>query len=139
MNLFKNFFSKIKLPVLVKKKTKKNATGKIGEDIAARFLKRKGYRIIDRNWRIKSGEIDIVADDNGTVVFVEVKARSSTGYGSGEEAITEHKKEKIINAAKACLKYKGEDRPCRFDVIAILFDKRRKVKEINHIEDAFTL
>lgn len=88
---------------------------------------------------MKGGEIDIVADDHGTMVFVEVKARSSTEYGTGEEAITSHKKEKIINAAKACLKYKGEDRPCRFDVISILFNDRGKVKEINHIEDAFTL
>ena len=73
------------------------------------------------------------------MVFVEVKSRTSTEYGTGEEAITQHKKEKIINAAKACLKYKGEDRPCRFDVISILFDEKGKVKEINHIEDAFTL
>ncbi len=137
MNLFRNFFSKISS--LFSKKTKKKTTGKIGEDIAAKFLTRKGYRILERNWRIKGGEIDIVADDRGTMVFVEVKARSSTEYGTGEEAITPHKKGKIINTAKAYLKYKGEDRPCRFDVIAILFDKRGKAKEINHIEDAFTL
>ncbi len=88
---------------------------------------------------MKGGEIDIVAKDRDTIVFVEVKARSSTEYGTGEEAITPQKKEKIINAAKACLQYKGEDQPCRFDVISILFDKRKRVKEINHIEDAFTL
>ncbi len=139
MNLFKNFFGKMKFSTTQKDKEKKN-TGKIGEDIAVRFLSQKGYRILERNWRMKSGgEIDIVADDHGTMVFVEVKARSSTEYGTGEEAITSHKKEKIINAAKSCLKYKGEDHPCRFDVISILFDKNRKMKEINHIENAFTL
>jgi len=150
MNLFENFFAKINS--LLSKKTEKKTTGKIGEDIAVRLLTRKGCRIIERNWRIRSGEIDIVADDNGTMVFVEVKARSSTEYGTGEEAITRHKKKKIINAAKVYLKYKparpdvqlgqagrGEDRPCRFDVISILFEKNGKVKEINHIKDAFTL
>lgn len=138
MNLFKNLLKKVKLCFSHKIKAKKN-TGKIGEDIAAKFLTRKGYRILERNWRIRSGEIDIVAKDKDTIVFVEVKSRSSTEYGTGEEAITPHKKEKIINAAKACLQYKGEDQPCRFDVISILFEKNGKVKEINHIEDAFTL
>jgi len=138
MNPFKNFFGKIKFFSFPKSKGKKD-TGKIGENIAVKFLSQKGYQILERNWRIKGGEIDIVADDRGTMVFVEVKSRTSTEYGSGEEAVTEHKKEKIINAAKACLKHKGEDRPCRFDVISILFEKSGKVKEINHIEDAFTL
>lgn len=138
MNPFKSFFGKIKFFIFPKKREKKD-TGKIGEDIAARFLARKSYRILERNWKMKGGEIDIVADDRGTMVFVEVKARSSTEYGTGEEAITEHKKDKIINAAKACLKHKGEDHPCRFDVISILFEKNGKIKEINHIEDAFTL
>jgi putative endonuclease len=151
MNPFKNLLQKVKLCFSPRTKEKKN-TGKIGEDIAAKFLIRKGYKILERNWRMKGGEIDIVAKDRDTMVFVEVKSRSSTEYGTGEEAITPHKKEKIINAAKACLQYKparpyvpskqaggGEDQPCRFDVISILFDKRRRVKEINHIENAFTL
>jgi len=138
MNLLENLLKKVKLCFSHRTKEKKN-TGKIGEDIAVKFLTRKGYQILERNWRIRSGEIDIVADDNGTMVFVEVKARSSTEYGTGEEAITPHKKKKIINAAKAYLKYGGKDLPCRFDVISILFDEKRKVKEINHIKDAFTL
>lgn len=136
MNLSSDFFGRIKLFFRGKKK---KTTGTVGEDIAVKFLIRKGYHILERNWRIKGGEIDIVADDGGTIVFVEVKSRTSTEYGRGEEAITPHKKEKIISAAKACLRHKGQDRPCRFDVIAILFEKNGKVKEINHIENAFTL
>ncbi|MDD5454241.1 MAG: YraN family protein [Candidatus Ratteibacteria bacterium] len=138
MNPLKNFFGKIKFFIFPEKREKRD-TGKIGEDIAVKFLTRKGYQILERNWKMKAGEIDIVAADGDTMVFVEVKARSSTEYGTGEEAITEHKKDKIINAAKACLKHKGEDRPCRFDVISILLEKNGKIKEINHIEDAFTL
>lgn len=137
-NLFKDFFGKIKLAFSPKKREKKE-TGKIGEDIAAKFLTRKGYTIIERNWRIKGGEVDIIAKDHDTVVFVEVKSRSSTEYGTGEEAITSLKKKRLITAAKAYLRYRGEDFQCRFDVISILFTNRGKMKEMNHIQDAFTL
>jgi len=136
--LFRNFLRKIKLSILPKKREKKE-TGKIGEDIAVKFLTRKGYRILKRNWRIRGGEIDIVATDHDTIVFVEVKSRTSTEYGTGEEAITFWKRKRLINAAKAYLRYRGEDYECRFDVISILFNERGRAKEINHIEDAFTL
>ena len=138
MNLLKNLLKKIKLSISLKKRNRKDA-GKIGENIAAKFLTRKGYSILEQNFRVKGGEIDIIAKDRDTLVFVEVKARTSTEYGTGEEAVTYTKRKRLILAAKIYLKYKDEDYNCRFDVIAILFDKTRKAKEINHIEDAFTL
>lgn len=135
---FKNFLKKVKFRIFSKDRNKKDI-GKIGENAAAKFLIRKGYRILERNWRIRGGEIDIVATDGDTVVFVEVKSRTSTEYGTGEEAITSWKIKRLINAAQAYLRYKGEDYECRFDVISILFNERGRAKEINHIQDAFTL
>jgi len=129
---------KVKLCIFSKERNKKDI-GKIGEKVAAKFLTRKGYRILERNWRIRGGEIDIVAKDNDTMVFVEVKSRTSTEYGTGEEVITSWKIKRLINAAKVYLRYRGEDYECRFDVISILFNERGKAKEINHIQDAFTL
>ncbi|MCK4905073.1 YraN family protein [bacterium] len=138
MNLLRSLLKKIKLSIFLKKRDRKDA-GKIGENIAVKFLTRKGYSILEQNFRVKGGEIDIIASKDNTLVFVEVKSRTSTEYGTGEEAVTYTKRKKLILAAKIYLKYKGEDYNCRFDVIAILFDKTKKAKEINHIEGAFTL
>lgn len=135
MNLLKNSFKKVQN--FFSSPNKKDL-GKIGENTTAKFLSRCGYKILEKNFRIKGGEVDIIAEKNDTLVFVEVKSRTSTEYGTGEEAVTYTKKKRLIRAAKAYLRYKGADRNCRFDVISILFNGR-KIKEINHIEGAFTL
>ena len=111
--------------------------GKEGEDIANDFLLKKGYKIIGRNYRFGKGEIDIIAQTGELLVFVEVKSRKNDEFGRPEYAITQSKQKQIIRIAKAYL-YENEIRnvQCRFDVVAISFEKKNN-PNINHIENAF--
>ncbi|MBM4272331.1 MAG: YraN family protein [Deltaproteobacteria bacterium] len=95
-------------------------TGKKGEEIAARYLESRGYRIIERNYRSRWGEIDIVAKDGNTVVFVEVKCRRSESFGDPQSAVGTNKQRKVSRMSLAYLKEKGLY-PCdaRFDVVAV--------------------
>ncbi len=112
--------------------------GKKGEDIAAVYLRKKGYRIVERNYRCRYGEIDIIAMDAGDIVFVEVKSRKSESFGSPEEAVSIVKQKKISNVALNYLQEKGiTDHNARFDIVAV-----RLIPEgnrINIIRDAFDL
>ena len=111
--------------------------GKLGEDCAAKFLEAKGYSIIVRNFRIRSAEIDIIAQLDDVIVFVEVKARSSIRHGLPVEAVNFRKQKKIIEAAAVFLQDENFcDCACRFDVVEI-FLRGQIVEEINHIENAF--
>lgn len=95
--------------------------GRRAEDAAAEFLKRKGYKILVRNYRCCVGEIDIVAQEKGVLCFVEVKARSSDACGSPQDAISVFKKKRLSKAALFYLAESGSlDRPARFDVVAVL-------------------
>ncbi len=117
--------------------TNNRAAGKTSEDLAAEFLAAKGIRIVKRNFHFgRVGEIDIIAEDGQALVFVEVKARSSTLYGTPEEAITSSKQRAIRKVAEGYLYTHGiTDRECRFDVIAIrLFSDE---PEITHLIAAF--
>ena len=112
--------------------------GAIGETIAARHLKKKGYKILDRNYRTKLGEIDIVAKDKDTIVFVEVKARRSSQYGSPKWAVTPKKQRKISMAALFYLKETKQIRAkARFDVVSITAIEEEPRIEI--IKNAFEL
>lgn len=98
----------------------KKTLGKEGEDRAAQFLAKKGYKILERNYSTRSGEIDLVALHNGEVVFVEVKTRTSDAYGAPELAVNPRKQLRMIKAALGYIKYKKlHQMPCRFDVVAI--------------------
>lgn len=96
------------------------STGKRGEELAAVYLTEKGYRIIERNYRCSFGEIDIVAEEGGTLVFVEVKSRRSDAYGEPQLAVGHRKQQKLSRIA---LHYVQErrwsHRPARFDVVAV--------------------
>lgn len=106
--------------------------GKAGEDAAARFLARKGYKILHRNWRCLLGEIDIVAKEKDFIVFVEIKTRSSPLFGAGFLSVNYIKQSKLITLAKVYLKRYGlSDRPCRIDIVSI------DAKTITLIRDAF--
>jgi len=112
--------------------------GRRGEDAAARYLEENGYRILCRNYRCQSGEIDLVALDNDTLVFVEVRSRSCDRYGTAQESVTGRKQIKLRKLAWQYLKAAGKTGcGCRFDVIAIMFDRESKVKNLEHIENAF--
>ena len=111
--------------------------GAFGEDCAARFLEDKGYKIVARNFRIRSAEIDIIAQIDDVIVFVEVKARSSIRHGLPVEAVTIRKQKKIIKAAGVFLQdEKFCECACRFDVVEVYL-RGERVEEINHIENAF--
>lgn len=112
-----------------------NAKGKLGEDYAANFLEAKGYSIVARNFRIRSAEIDIIAQLDDVIIFVEVKARSNIRHGLPSEAVTLRKQKKIIEAASVFLQ-DFSDYACRFDVVEVYL-RGERVKTINHIENAF--
>ena len=100
------------------------ALGKIGEDLACRELERRGYAVIARRYRRRGGELDIVARDGQTLVFVEVKAREGREYGDGGEAVTPRKQRRITMLALDYVARNGlAGCPCRFDVVSILFDR----------------
>ncbi len=106
--------------------------GIYGEQIAVKFLKNKGYKVLETNWRFQHKEIDIIAQKNNEIVFVEVKSRKNTAFGEPEEAVTEQKQKHLIDAAEAYIIEKNIDLEARFDVIAIV-----NSCEIRHIPYAF--
>ncbi|MBR2122388.1 MAG: YraN family protein [Lachnospiraceae bacterium] len=110
------------------------STGSVYEDMAVRYLQKLGWRILERNFRSRSGEIDIIAADGRSIVFVEVKFRKSNSSGTPLEAVSLYKQRRISNTALFYLYYARipEERPCRFDVIGIDGSER-----ITHIKDAF--
>lgn len=112
-----------------------NDLGKKGEAIAARYLKEKGYAIIEQNWFYEKYEIDIIASNDEYIVFVEVKARLSDRWGNPEEAVSKGKIKRIVEAADFYLIENDIDKPVRFDVIAIIWTGNKP--EIDHFEDAF--
>ncbi|MDP2860884.1 MAG: YraN family protein [bacterium] len=98
----------------------KISEGKIGEDIACEFLKNRGYKILERNFQKRYGEIDIVAKDKDVLVFVEVKTRKSGEYGRPEEAVTPRKLHDVIKTSKYYLLTHPElSDNCRIDVVAV--------------------
>lgn len=115
----------------------KQKTGGRGENLACAVLQKKGYEIVERNYHYGHGEIDIVARDGNTLVFVEVKTRKNLEFGPPELAITKGKQKQIKKIAEAYLYEKNiKDTDCRIDVVAILFQGKERPK-INHIINAF--
>jgi putative endonuclease len=116
----------------------KKELGKKGENLALRFLKKKGYRIIEQNYACKMGEMDLIAKEKDTLVFIEVKTRTSMDFGPPQLAVTEFKQRQLSKVALNFLKEKKvEDAKARFDVVAILLTPGRE--EIELIRDAFDL
>lgn len=107
-----------------------------GENVAVKFLEKRGYRIITRNYKTRIGEIDIIAQDGDTIVFVEVKTRGDESFGKPFEAVNKRKRQKLKNLALLYLKKQGREFPVRFDVLSI-FCRDNRNKEIEHIKDAF--
>ncbi len=105
------------------------------EQKAVRYLESVGYRVLERNYRCRLGEIDIIAMQDGYLCFVEVKYRGSHGQGYPEEAVNHRKQQKIIQTAEVYMKKKkiSFDTPCRFDVVAM------EGGEIRLIQNAYTL
>ncbi len=108
-------------------------TGRYGENMAVKFLKENGYTILERNFRIANGEIDVVAIKDKHLSFVEVKSRKNSEFGCPADAVTQKKQKKIINAAKAFLMHFDDYNEISFDVCEVYLKEHR----INYIENAF--
>jgi putative endonuclease len=118
------------------KSHKSKATGDEGELLAVKFLEQAGFKILQRNYRYDRGEIDIVAEDNSELVFVEVKSRHTQTFGTPEDAITLKKESYLKRTAEGYLfQHNLEDKACRFDVIAV--DWNGGQPEIRHIKKVF--
>ena len=123
---------------LSKSPSNNRTVGKDGEALARTFLKSKGFRITEENYRCPFGEIDIIALDGGEVVFIEVKSRRTTAFGNPEESVNQKKMRKLSQVALHYLSDRGlQDREARFDVVAVLIEPGGS--RIHHIPRAFDL
>ena len=114
------------------------ALGRRGEALAADYLTRIGFKVLDRNLRTRYGEIDLVCLDREIVVFVEIKTRTSSEFGAPREAVNLEKRRRLSRAALWFITQKAwDDRSARFDVVEVSFDLPQA--EINHVTDAFDL
>ncbi len=113
-----------------------SSIGQSAEKQAARYLQRQGLRIVQQNYRCKGGEIDIIADDRGSLIFVEVRHRKSNRFGTPGETVTYKKQQRIILAARHFLQSLKNQPQCRFDVIESWPGQATDVK-FNWIKDAF--
>ena len=108
-----------------------NRAGARAEDLCAELLLRAGLRILARNWRCRHGEIDLVADEGGTLVFVEVRLRGSSLYGGAAESVTRAKRKRLLAAARLYLSGRKEAN-CRFDVLLLDGDERPAIQWIRN-------
>ena len=111
--------------------------GKLGEKLAKKFLKKRGYHIHETNFRCREGEIDIIAQQKDYLVFIEVRTKSNLDFGTPEESITRNKKEKLIASALTYTQtHQNLPSSWRIDIVAIEVDQKGKAKRIELIENA---
>jgi len=110
--------------------------GKRGEEIAAKYLINKGYRILETNWRHRRAEVDLIAMDGECLVFIEVKTRSSGIWGQPELAVTTKKERLLADASGVYMEQIGHEWTVRFDILAIIIINEH-YETINHYQDAF--
>jgi putative endonuclease len=114
------------------------AVGRRAEDLAASLLDSRGYRIIERNWRRPEGELDLVADARGVLVFVEVRSRTGEDRGHPLETVNARKRARVVRAARLYLEAAQPTATTfRFDVVGITFSSDGKQPVVTHVEDAF--
>ncbi|MFQ5671445.1 MAG: YraN family protein [Acidobacteriota bacterium] len=110
--------------------------GRRGEDLAARYLERRGWRILARRFRVRGGEIDLIAEDAGQIVFVEVKTRRAGALDDGRGAVDGRKRRRLVRAAEVFLaRHRAGDRHCRFDVLTVCCRGTRH--RVSHFPGAF--
>lgn len=119
--------------------SKRKEVGAIGEKLAADYLKKRGYKIIQRNYRCREGEIDIIAQKGEFLVFVEVRTKKNTAFGTPEESVTLSKREKLISLADAYLQtLRNQPSSWRIDVVAVELTPDNRVSRLEHIENAIS-
>jgi putative endonuclease len=111
-------------------------TGAKGEQLASDYLTLKGYEILEKNWRSGRFEIDIIAEHNNILVFIEVKTRSTDYYGYPEESVTDTKQEHILKAAEDYVILHNINKEIRFDIVSVIINSN--IEKIYHIEDAIS-
>lgn len=112
-----------------------NELGNMGEQLAAEYLLRNGYKVLARNWRFQKAEIDIIAQKENLLAIVEVKTRNSAFFGDPQDFVTPSKVKLLVKAANEYLISNSIDLETRFDIIAVL--KNKNVEQIEHFENAF--
>lgn len=112
-----------------------NDLGRKGEDIAAAMLEKKGYVILERNWRSGHKDLDLIATTGNELVVVEVKTRRNDTFGKPEDAVNDLKIRRIVGAADAYVRKKGLDTHVRFDIVTVVLTEEGV--EVKHLEDAF--
>lgn len=110
-------------------------TGRLAEELATQALKKKGYLILENNFSNRFGEIDIIAKDHETLVFVEVKAKKGLDFGLPEEMISQGKLKKIQHMAIVYMR--GQNLTCRIDVIAIVLSQNNELVSLNHYQSVY--
>ena len=113
-----------------------NETGQKGEEIAASFLQNKGFIVLEKNWRFKNLEADIIATSGKTLIVAEVKTRKSNYFGEPETFVNKQKQKNLIKAAHEYIQRNKLDMEVRFDIVSIVLGNNQL--KINHIEDAFS-
>ena len=109
-----------------------------GEEIAARYLESRGWKILHRRFRVRGGEIDLVAEFEGTIIFVEVKSRAASSLDDGRGAVDRNKRRCLARAAGIYLARHGHgERPCRFDIVTVV--SRQEGYSVKHHQGAFDL
>ncbi|NGZ75522.1 YraN family protein [Saccharibacillus alkalitolerans] len=112
--------------------------GRAAEEAAALHLQREGWDIAERNWSCRTGELDLIATQGETVLFVEVRSRSGIGFGLPAESVDARKIRQVRRTAEVYLHRFGlSDRPVRFDVIAVMLGRDLRVRSLEHIREAF--
>ena len=120
------------------KKKSTVATGQLGETLAVRYLLDQGYAVVERNYRKRFGEVDIIAREQQTLVFIEVKTRNSQQYGSPFDAVDGRKQRQLTRIARDYLQtHRHDEGEARFDVIAVILDKQQALVTIDHLKNAF--
>lgn len=112
-----------------------NELGKKGEDLAVEFLQKNNYKILERNWRFKKAEVDIIAIKKDILAVIEVKTRSSNYFGNPQDFVNQKKIQLLVEAINEYVISKDLDVEVRFDIVAIIQNKN--ISKIEHLEDAF--
>ncbi|OCX50354.1 YraN family protein [Mucilaginibacter sp. PPCGB 2223] len=110
--------------------------GRLGEQLAKTYLEGLGYEIIDENWTHGKAEVDLIAYHDKTIIFVEVKTRTGTGFGQPEDFVDARKQKLLADAANEYIYLMEHNGDARFDIVSVLFDQQNK-HTLKHIPDAF--
>lgn len=118
-------------------KNNNKVTGVKGETLAAEYLEKKGYKIIERNFRTRFGEVDIICSDGQILVFVEVKTKIGHDFGEPEEMVNKRKLSQVKTMGEVYLQDNNLDCPCRVDVVAIVLQNNGSVEKLEHYQAVY--